>query len=135
MWVKSNMLSRHLMKEEECKVAQLVACVLLHQALGVDLLLLQNVCRFVRQSEIRVKIFKRRITVTRNDKTEHMKARGQLRLNGFSKSPIRRICSLPLSKPSISMRNCVLSRLLDSCSPSDLRCKHKVTQLNAFETR
>ena len=39
--------------------------------------------------------------------------------------PMRRICSLPLSKPSISIRNCVLSRLLDSCSPSDFRCKWK----------
>lgn len=32
--------------------------------------------------------------------------------------PISRTFSLPLSKPSISIRNCVFSRLLDSCSPS-----------------
>lgn len=47
--------------------------------------------------------------------------------------PISRICSLPLSKPSISMRNCVFSRLLDSCSPSDLRC-NKLYALNEEKT-
>lgn len=35
--------------------------------------------------------------------------------------PINKICSFTVSKPSISMRNCVFSLLLDSCSPSDLR--------------
>lgn len=42
----------------------------------------------------------------------------------FNFLPISRICSLPLSNPSISMRNCVLSRRLASCSPSDFRCNH-----------
>uniref|UniRef100_A0A7C9FJS0 Secreted protein n=2 Tax=Opuntia streptacantha TaxID=393608 RepID=A0A7C9FJS0_OPUST len=40
---------------------------------------------------------------------------------GLFVAPIRRICSLPLSNPSISIRNCVFSLLLASCSPSDLR--------------
>lgn len=39
--------------------------------------------------------------------------------------PIRRICSLPLPQPSISIKNWVFSLLLDSCSPSDFRCIDK----------